>query len=96
MTTAETRPEDDAAAETISRFRSPPGWACAIMRIAALSFPANHLGLMSANQIVAHFARIAAVISEELPDSDWRQELLGKLADLEQQLLIAIGAATMH
>jgi hypothetical protein len=80
------------ADEVLSRFRDPPGWAAAIMRVAQASFsPA-----MSADVIRSRFQRLSLIVVEELPDSDERQRLLARLCDLETAALRSMGELTVH
>jgi hypothetical protein len=73
-------------------WRSPPGWSEAITRVAALSFD----GTMSADDVRAHYHALAQIVCEELPPSDERDKLLGRLSDLERGALIHVGALMVH
>ena len=56
------------------------GWVdAAIMRVAEVNFGAA----MTADAVGAHYSRLALIVCEELPHSDERSRLLGRLADLE-------------
>jgi hypothetical protein len=83
---------DDCDGVLVSRFRDPPGWAAAIMRVAEVGFGAA----TNANDIMAHYQQLALIVVEELPDSDQRTALLSRLADLEAAALIGIGGVTVH
>jgi hypothetical protein len=50
----------------------------------------------SVDAVQAHYSRLALIVCEELPDSDERSRLLGRLADLEAAALRAIGGVVLH
>ncbi|HMF28914.1 MAG TPA: hypothetical protein VKE42_09085 [Candidatus Cybelea sp.] len=79
--------------ERPEHWRDPPGWAQAITRVAELTVFG---GPPDVGNIRAHFAALMEIIDQELPPSDVRDRLLGRIADLEAAALIDIGALTKH
>jgi len=79
--------------ERPDHWRSTPGWAAAIVRVAELT---AFGGPPNVHNIRAHFAALAEIIDQELPPSDERERLLGRIADLEKAALIGIGVVTVH